>query len=494
MRSGAATTNAPAATALDAPDRARVVELRGRVHVSVAQRAHAQRTYTDARAEGEVDGRRRTTAVRAAGGAGRREERLGVLLLAVAVCVVVVSDLDLVRPLRLRDRARIQPAVHPPRELLLLLTMLVLLRLMLVVVRLVLVVVLVEGGVHGQGVRGAVRVSVRLVHRVHACAERGVARHAVEPECGAPAVAAREAHLLLLLLLLLLGETRGDVLERDVVVVVRRVVDVVVADLAEVTSTGSNSRDVLLLVALHALVLLVLLAAHDELIRTALLLAHLPQPRRRPPPLPSSLPSLGALGARIHQRKELRRARRLLDAREARAVAPLVELAAERVALAAQQPQLARGEQPLPPVRVHERDAGVDDRGLGRPAHGREVREQRGEVLEVQEVFSAQDLIVKRIGGKAHEESPVESLAALALDGVVGRAALSGVGATAGFALGRRSRGRGRVPVRIRGRRRFLKEANHITKRDQYGTQKNQIKSEDRGCRTEHARYRSRRW
>lgn len=61
------------------------------------------------------------------------------------------------------------------------------------------------------------------------------------------------------------------------------------------------------------------------------------------------------------------------------------------------------------------------------------------------------------------------------------RAALSGVGATAGFALGRRSRGGGRV--RIRGRRRFLKEANHITKRDQYGTQKNQIKSEDRGCK-----------
>lgn len=45
----------------------------------------------------------------------------------------------------------------------------------------------------------------------------------------------------------------------------------------------------------------------------------------------------------------------------------------------------------------------------------------------------------------AYEESPVESLAALALDGVVGRAALSGVGATTGFALGRRSRGRGRV-------------------------------------------------
>lgn len=386
MRSGAAAADAPAATALDAPDGTRVVELRGRVHVSVAQRAHAQRTYTDARAEGEVDGRRRTTAGSAAGGPRRREERLGILLLAVAVRVVVVVDLDLVRPLRLRDRARIQPAVHPPRELLLLLTMLVLrvLRLMLVVVRLVVVVLLVEGGVHGQGVRGAVRVPVRLVHRVHACAERGVARHAVEPECGAPAnaaaVAAREAHLLLLLLLLLLLEARGDVLERDVVVVVRRVVDVVVADLAEVPSTGSDSRDVLLLVALHALVLLVLLAAHDELIRTALLLAHLPQPRRRPPPLPSPL-ALGTLGARIHQRKELRRARRLLDAREARAVAPLVELAAQRVALAAQQPQLARGEQPLPPVRVHERDAGVDDRGLGRPAHGREVREQRGEVL-----------------------------------------------------------------------------------------------------------------
>lgn len=474
MRSGAAAADAPAATALDAPDRARVVELRGRVHVSVAQRAHAQRTYTDARAEGEVDGRRRTTTVRATGGAGRREERLGVLLavaVRVCVCVRVVPDLDLVRPLRLRDRARIQPAVHPPRELLLLLAMLrVLLRLMLVVVRLVLVVVLVEGGVHGQRVRGAVRVPVRLVHRVHACAERGVARHAVEPECGAPAyaaaVAAREAHLLLLLLLLLLLEARGDVLERDVVVV-RRVVDVVVAHLAEVPSTGSNSRDVLLLLALHALVLLVLLAAHYQLIRTALLLAHLPQPRRRPPPLPSS-PL--ALGARIHQRKELRRARRLLDAREARAVAPLVELAAQRVALAAQQPQLARGEQPLPPVRVHERDARVDDCGLGRPAHGREVREQRGEVLEVQEVFSAQDLIVKRIGGKAHEESPVESLAALALDGVVGRAALSGVGATTGLALGRRSRGRGRG--RVRGRRRLLKEANQITKRDQYGTQK----------------------
>lgn len=384
MRSGAAA--ADAATALDAPDRARVVQLRGRVHVSVAQRADAQRTYTDARAEGEVNGRRRTTAVRAAGGAGRREERLRVLLLAVAVCVVVVVDLHLVRPLRLRDRARIQPAVHPPRELLLLLAMLVLLRLMLVVVRLVVVVVvLVEGGVHGQGVRRAVRVPVRLVHRVHACAERGVARHAVEPECGAPAnaaaVAAREAHLLLLLLLLLLLEARGDVLERDVVVVVRRVVDVVVADLAEVPSTGSDSRDVLLLVALHALVLLVLLAAHDELIRTALLLAHLPQPRRSPPPLPSPL-ALGTLGARIHQRKELRRARRLLDAREARAVAPLVELAAQRVALAAQQPQLARGEQALPPVRVHERDAGVDDRGLGRPPDGREVREQRGEVLK----------------------------------------------------------------------------------------------------------------
>lgn len=394
MRSGAAA--ADAATALDAPDRARVVELRGRIHVSVAQRAHAQRAHADARAEGEVDGRRRTTAGRAAGGAGRREERLRVLLLVLAVRVVVVVDLHLVRPLRLRDRARIQPAVHPPRELLLLLTMLrVLLRLMLVVVRLVLVVVLVEGGVHGQGVRGAVRVPVRLVHRVHACAERGVARHAVEPECGAPdaaAVAAREAHLLLLLLLLLLLEARGDVLERDVVVV-RRVVDVVVADLAEVPSTGSDSRDVLLLVALHALVLLVLLAAHNQLIRTALLLAHLPQPRRRPPPLPSPLASLGALGARIHQRKELRRARRLLDARQARAVAPLVELAAQRVALAAQQPQLARGEQALPPVRVHERDAGVDDRGLGRPPDGREVREQRGEVLEVQEVGDGLSLV-----------------------------------------------------------------------------------------------------
>lgn len=79
----------------------------------------------------------------------------------------------------------------------------------------------------------------------------------------------------------------------------------------------------------------------------------------------------------------------------------------------------------------------------------------------------------ERSGLWAHEESPVESLAALALDGVVGRAALSGVGATAGLALRRRSRGRGRVRIRIRGRRRFLKEANDITKRDQYGTQKN---------------------
>lgn len=58
---------------------------------------------------------------------------------------------------------------------------------------------------------------------------------------------------------------------------------------------------------------------------------------------------------------------------------------------------------------------------------------------------------------RAYEESPVERLAALALDGVVGRTALSGVGATAGLALRRRSRS----PIPISVRRRFLKEANH---------------------------------
>lgn len=62
---------------------------------------------------------------------------------------------------------------------------------------------------------------------------------------------------------------------------------------------------------------------------------------------------------------------------------------------------------------------------------------------------------------RAYEESPVESLAALALDGVVGRTALSGVGATAGLALRRRSRSPVRSPVPIPVRRRFLKEANH---------------------------------
>jgi hypothetical protein len=72
----------------------------------------------------------------------------------------------------------------------------------------------------------------------------------------------------------------------------------------------------------------------------------------------------------------------LLDARERSAVAPLVELAAQRVRFELDEPQLARGEEAVAPRGVDVRDGGVDDGGFGGAPDLREVRQQGREVLQ----------------------------------------------------------------------------------------------------------------
>jgi len=107
------------------------------------------------------------------------------------------------------------------------------------------------------------------------------------------------------------------------------------------------------------------------------------------------------------------RAGRLFDAGKARALPPLVDLAAEGVGLLAEEAELTCSEHPVAARGVNVRDGGVDDRGLGRAADLREVREESGEV----------------------EEAAVEGLSALALDGIVGRPALGSVSEARRLAL-----------------------------------------------------------
>jgi hypothetical protein len=103
----------------------------------------------------------------------------------------------------------------------------------------------------------------------------------------------------------------------------------------------------------------------------------------------------------------------LFDAGDPAALAPLVELAAEGVCLDLEEAEFPRGEEAVALGGVDVCDGGVDDGGLGRAADLGQVGEEGCEV----------------------EETTVESLSSLAFDGVVGRPALGGVCAPAGFAF-----------------------------------------------------------
>ena len=233
---------------------------------------------------------------------------------------------------------------------------------------------MVERGVDRERVRGAVRVAVGLVHRVHARTEGRVAWHAVEADLRSRGSAAREAHLRLLgLLRALAGEARCDVLERDVVVVAAH------GALRELVETAHVARSdgggVVIVLSIHAIIILVLPTAHHQLVCPALLFAHLAHAGCIPPALAVLRTVLGAHG---DERDELLRARRLFDAGEARAVAPFVVLATEGVRFLAEETELAGRHDALTAVGVDKRDARVDDRGLGRPADGREVGKECG--------------------------------------------------------------------------------------------------------------------
>ena len=98
--------------------------------------------------------------------------------------------------------------------------------------------------------------------------------------------------------------------------------------------------------------------------------------------------------------------------------------------------QAEHGREAVAARGVDVRDGRVDDGRLGRAPYLREVGEQRGEV----------------------EEAPVERLAALALDGIMGGAAFGGVSPARGFPLlaiaaGGRRVGRRREFVRWRPER-----------------------------------------
>ena len=71
----------------------------------------------------------------------------------------------------------------------------------------------------------------------------------------------------------------------------------------------------------------------------------------------------------------------LVDAGKAGAIAPLVELTAERVGLELEKAELARSECAVPAGRVDVGDRRVDDGGLGRTADLGEVGEEGGQIL-----------------------------------------------------------------------------------------------------------------
>ena len=105
-------------------------------------------------------------------------------------------------------------------------------------------------------------------------------------------------------------------------------------------------------------------------------------------------------------------------------MAPLVQLAAERIGFELEQAKLAGSKKAVAARRGDVRDGAVDDSGLGGTTNLREVGEQTGKV----------------------EEASVEGLATLALDGIVSGTTLSSVGAArrlALFVLGSRGHLRG---------------------------------------------------
>ena len=71
----------------------------------------------------------------------------------------------------------------------------------------------------------------------------------------------------------------------------------------------------------------------------------------------------------------------LLDARESRAVAPFVQLAAKSIRFELEKAKLACSEQAVTTRRLDVRDRAVDDGRLGWPADLRQVRKQCGKVL-----------------------------------------------------------------------------------------------------------------